>query len=58
MEKFVYLKEGLSVVLVWVGIKMIVSHALFKIPTGISLAVIIAVMSVAIGASMRKKEVA
>lgn len=58
MEKFVYLKEGLSVVLVWVGIKMIVSHAFFKIPTGISLAIIIAVMSVAIGASMRKKKVA
>ena len=56
MEKFVYLKEGLSVILVWVGIKMIVSHAFFKIPTSISLAVIIVVMTVAIVASFKKKD--
>lgn len=56
MEKFIYLKEGLSVILVWVGIKMIVSHAFFKIPTSISLAVIVAVMAVAIVASLKKKE--
>ena len=56
MDKFVYLKEGLSVVLVWVGIKMIVSHAFFKIPTGVSLIIIVAVMSVAIGASIVKKD--
>jgi len=58
MEKFIYLKEGLSVILVWVGIKMIVSHAFFKIPTAISLAVIVAVMAVAIVASVKKKGVA
>lgn len=57
MEKFVYLKEGLSVILVWVGIKMIVSHALFKIPTYVSLGIIVAVMSVAIIASIKKKDV-
>ena len=57
MDKFIYLKEGLSVVLVWVGIKMIVSHAFFKIPTSLSMGVIIAVMTVAIVASLRKKEV-
>ena len=57
MEKFVYLKEGLSVILVWVGAKMIISHAWFKIPTGISLTVIVVVMSIAVGASMRKKKV-
>ena len=58
MEKFVYLKEGLSVILVWVGIKMIISHAFFKIPTLVSLSVIVAVMTVAIVASFKKKEVA
>lgn len=57
MEKFVYLKEGLSVILVWVGIKMIVSHAFFKIPTSISLSVIVVVMTVAIVASFKKKAV-
>jgi len=54
MEKFIYLKEGLSIILVWVGIKMIVSHALFKIPTYISLGIIVAVMAVAIVASMKR----
>ena len=56
MDKFIYLKEGLSVILVWVGAKMIISHALVKIPTVLSLAVIILVMGVAVVASMRKKE--
>jgi tellurite resistance protein TerC len=56
MDKFIYLKEGLSVILVWVGIKMIVSHAFFKIPTGISLAVIVAVMATAVIASVKVGE--
>lgn len=54
MDKFKYLKEGLSVILVWVGAKMIISHALFKIPTWLSLAVIIAVLAISIIASFRK----
>lgn len=57
MEKFVYLKEGLSVILVWVGMKMIVSHAFFKIPTAVSLSVIVVVMTIAIVASFKKKTV-
>jgi len=56
MDKFVYLKEGLSVILVWVGIKMIVSHAFFKIPSVLSLGIIVGVMAIAIIASMRKKD--
>ena len=58
MEKFVYLKEGLSVILVWVGAKMIISHAFFKIPTSLSLAVIVGVMTIAITASFKKKDAA
>jgi tellurite resistance protein TerC len=54
MEKFVYLKEGLAVILLWVGSKMIVSHAFFKIPTLVSLGVIVAVLAVAIIASVKK----
>ena len=42
MHRFVYLKLGLSLVLVWVGVKMIVSHGFVKIPTVISLGVVIA----------------
>lgn len=53
MERFIYLKVGLSVILIWVGFKMILSHSVVKIPTGVSLAVIIAILAVTIVASMR-----
>lgn len=56
MDKFRYLKEGLSVILVWVGVKMIVSHAFFKIPTWVSLLVITGVIAVSIIASFRKAD--
>ena len=56
MDKFRYLKEGLSIILVWVGMKMIVSHALFKIPTWISLVVITLVIAISIIASFRKAD--
>ncbi|MEN9753133.1 MAG: hypothetical protein RL670_824, partial [Actinomycetota bacterium] len=52
MQRFVYLKLGLGLVLVWVGIKMGL-HDLVKIPTPISLAVIVAILTVAIVASFR-----
>jgi tellurite resistance protein TerC len=52
MHRFIYLKLGLSLVLVWVGIKMIVSHAIFKIPTAISLGIVIAIIAVAVIASL------
>jgi len=52
MHRFVYLKIGLSLVLVWVGIKMIVGHAFFKIPTAISLGVVIAIIAISVVASL------
>jgi tellurite resistance protein TerC len=52
MHRFVYLKLGLSLVLVWVGIKMIVSHGFVTIPTGISLGVVAAILAVAVIASL------
>lgn len=52
VHRFIYLKLGLSLVLIWVGIKMIVSHAFVKIPTAISLGVVIITIAVAIGASL------
>ena len=57
MDKFKYLKEGLSVILVWVGAKMIISHALFKIPTWISLVVITGIITISIVASFKKAKV-
>jgi tellurite resistance protein TerC len=52
MHRFIYLKIGLSLVLVWVGIKMIVGHAFFKIPTAISLGVVIAIIAISVVASL------
>ena len=52
MHRFVYLKLGLSIVLVWVGIKMIVSHAFFKIPTALSLGLVIGIIAVSVAASL------
>lgn len=52
IHRFIYLKLGLSLVLVWVGIKMIVSHAIFKIPTAVSLGIVIAIIAISIGASL------
>lgn len=53
IHRFVYLKHGLSVILVWVGIKMAM-HDFYKVPTTISLAVIIAVIAIAVTASLIK----
>jgi tellurite resistance protein TerC len=51
MDKFHYLKTGLSIILVFVGIKMLLSNVL-HISTVISLIVILVVLAAAIGASM------
>jgi len=50
--KFHYLKLGLSVVLLFVGIKMVLSETVFKIPISLSLAIIAAVLSIAVAASL------
>jgi tellurite resistance protein TerC len=51
VDKFHYLKLGLSVVLVFVGIKMLIVD-LYKIPVGLSLGVIAAVLTTSIVASL------
>jgi tellurite resistance protein TerC len=53
MGKFVYLKLGLSAVLVFVGVKMTLTD-LYKIPSPISLGVIAALLTAAIVASLIK----
>ena len=52
MHRFVYLKIGLSFVLVWVGIKMIVSHAWVTIPTLLSLGIVVAIITASVVASL------
>jgi len=53
IHRFPYLKAGLAVILIWVGIKMAL-HDVLKVPTPLSLGVIIAVIAVAVIASLWK----
>ena len=53
MHRFVYLKLGLAVVLIWVGIKMALKIDVLYIPTAISLAVIATVIGVSVWLSLR-----
>jgi tellurite resistance protein TerC len=57
MDKFVYLKPGVALILVFVGIKMVGAYW-FHVSTAISLAVIVGVLTTAVVLSLRKaKEV-
>ena len=53
VDKFQYLKLGLSAVLTFVGIKMVIVD-LYKIPVGLSLGVIAAILTISILASLWK----
>ena len=53
VDKFYYLKLGLSVVLVFVGIKMVIVD-FYKIPVGLSLGVIFGILTISILASLWK----
>jgi len=55
MKLFHYLKYALSVILAFVGIKMLIAHYI-KIPTVISLLVIVSVLAVAIFASVLRSK--
>ena len=50
IHRFHYLKVGLSVVLVFVGVKMLAGNV-YKVPVGVSLGVIVCVLGASIGAS-------
>jgi tellurite resistance protein TerC len=51
IERFAYLKIGLSALLVFAGIKILLSD-LYKIPVGVSLAVILTILALSIGFSL------
>lgn len=53
IHRFVYLKVGLAVILIWVGIKMFL-HDVYKVPTWLSLAVIILIIATSVIASLIK----
>lgn len=52
MNRFVYLKIGLAAILIWVGGKMAL-HDVWKMPTWLSLAGIVLILTVAVVASLR-----
>ena len=54
IHRFVYLKLGLSLVLVWVGVKMLIGHSLVSIPTWLSLGIVVGILGVSITASIFK----
>ena len=53
MDQFQYLKFGLSAVLVFIGAKMVIVD-FYKIPTGVSLAVVAGILAISILASLWK----
>jgi tellurite resistance protein TerC len=53
MHRFIYLKAGLALVLMWVGVKMLLKIDIFYIPTTISLAVVASIIAVSIALSLR-----
>jgi tellurite resistance protein TerC len=52
MHRFIYLKAGLAAILVFVGVKMLLIDV-WKVPIGLSLAVIASCITVAVVASLR-----
>jgi tellurite resistance protein TerC len=52
VDRFVHLKLGLAIVLVWVGVKMLLLDV-WEVPTLLSLGVVVAIITVSIFASLR-----
>jgi tellurite resistance protein TerC len=55
IDKFYYLKLGLSVVLTFVGVKMVIAE-FYKIPIGVSLGVIATILTIAVVASLLRTQ--
>jgi tellurite resistance protein TerC len=53
IHRFVHLKTGLALVLIWVGLKMLLKIDIVYIPTAISLAVVVTILTVSVLASLR-----
>ena len=53
VHRFVYLKLGLALVLMWVGAKMLLKIDIFYIPTTVSLAVVVTILATSIGLSLQ-----
>jgi tellurite resistance protein TerC len=61
MDKFRYLKVGLVVVLIFIGVKMILAcetYPILKIPTSLSLGVVVGVLAISVVASLLRRAAA
>jgi tellurite resistance protein TerC len=52
MHRFVYLKLGLGLVLIWVGIKLVLQVDIYKTPTWLSLGVVAVIITTSVTASL------
>ena len=52
IHRFIDLKLGLSLVLMWVGVKMLIGHSLVSIPSSVSLAIVLSILGISITASI------
>jgi tellurite resistance protein TerC len=55
VDRFVYLKTGLSIILVFIGAKLLLLD-IYKIPTALSLGVVISVLVISVIASILKTQ--
>jgi tellurite resistance protein TerC len=53
VDRFVYLKTGLAVILAFIGVKLLLLD-IFKIPTVVSLAVVVTILAISVVASLIK----
>jgi tellurite resistance protein TerC len=56
LDKFVYLKPALSVIMIFIGIKMLLVGTQYEIPTVWSLTFLVTVMTAAVIASIYKNK--
>ncbi len=52
IDKFIYLKPALAIIMVFIGVKMLLVHTSYEIPTLVSLVVLVLVMATAVMASL------
>jgi tellurite resistance protein TerC len=55
VDRFVYLKTGLSLILVFIGAKLLLLD-IFKIPTALSLVVVVTILAISVIASILKTQ--
>ena len=55
MDRFHYLQKGLSAVLTFIGVKMLIVYFDIHVPTWLSMVVVFGILGLAIGASLLRK---